>query len=63
MLKDLRGIIVSLLLKSVNPIVEISTPSTTILPSVASTKRKKERAKVLFPLPIRDRVLNDPYGV
>lgn len=43
---------VILLRKSVKPIFEISTPSTTIFPSVASTNRKKESASVLFPEPV-----------
>ena len=33
-----------------------SSPSTTIHPSVASTKRTKERARVLFPEPVRPRI-------
>lgn len=49
--KNLRGIIVNLLLRSVNPIFVISIPSTMIRPSVGSTKRNKERARVLLPLP------------
>lgn len=52
----LRGIIVSLLRRSVNPTVAMSTPSTNILPSVASTKRKNDRARVLLPDPVRPRI-------
>ena len=48
-----RGMIVKRLLKSVSPILAMSMPSTIIRPSVASTKRKKESASVLFPLPIQ----------
>ena len=46
---------VNLLLKSVNPIFEMSTPSTKILPSVGSTKRKKDKANVDLPEPVRPR--------
>lgn len=38
--------------RSVNPIVEMSIPSTAIDPEVASTKRKKLRARVDFPQPV-----------
>ena len=51
-----RGMIVSLLLRSVRPICEISSPSTRMHPSVASTKRKKDSASVLFPDPVRPRI-------
>lgn len=47
-----RGMIVILLRKSVKPIFEMSTPSMTIFPSVASTNRKNESASVLFPEPV-----------
>lgn len=56
MFSYLRGIIVSLLRRSVNPTVAISTPSTKILPLVASTKRKSDRARVLLPDPVRPRI-------
>ncbi len=45
--------IVSLLLKSVRPIFAMSMPSTNIRPSAASMKRKKDKASVLLPLPMR----------
>ncbi len=46
----------SLLRRSVNPIVDISRPSITIRPSVASTNRKKDNANVLFPEPVRPKM-------
>src|SRR5882757_2206446 len=51
-----RGMMVSLLRRSESPIVEISRPSTVTHPSVASTKRKNESARVLFPEPVRPRM-------
>ncbi len=48
--------IVSLLRRSVSPILDISRPSIIIRPSVASTKRKKDNAKVLFPEPVRPKM-------
>lgn len=57
MLHDyLRGMIVRRLRRSVKPTVAVSIPSTKIRPSVASTNRKKERARVLFPDPVRPRI-------
>ena len=50
-----RGMMVSLLRRSVKPILEMSNPSMRIRPSVGSTKRKNESAKVLFPDPVRPR--------
>lgn len=48
--------IVNRLLRSVNPILDMSTPSTRILPSVASTNLKNESARVLFPEPVLPRI-------
>ena len=48
--------IVSLLRRSVSPILDISRPSIIIRPPVASTKRKKDNAKVLFPEPVRPKM-------
>ncbi|SRR6266702_1462826 len=48
--------IVNLLWRSVSPILDISRPSIIIRPSVASTKRKKDNAKVLFPEPVRPKM-------
>jgi hypothetical protein len=50
---------VSRVRRSVRPIFAMSSPSTTIRPSVASTKRKNESASVLFPEPIFDGHLNE----
>jgi hypothetical protein len=51
-----RGMIVSLLRRSVKPILDISRPSIRIRPVVASTKRKKDNARVLLPEPVRPRM-------
>ena len=42
--------------RSVNPIFEVSTPSTRIRPSVASTNLKNDSANVLFPDPVLPRI-------
>jgi hypothetical protein len=52
----IRGIIVNLLRRSVKPILDISRPSIRIRPVVASTKRKKDNARVLLPEPVRPRI-------
>lgn len=44
-----RGMIVNLDRRSVNPMSAILMPSTSILPSVASTKRKNDKARVDLP--------------
>jgi hypothetical protein len=47
------GIMVNLLLREAKSSFDISSPSMTIRPASASTNRKKLRANVLFPLPVR----------
>lgn len=47
---------VSLLRRSESPILEMSRLSMVMQPSVASTKRKNESARVLFPEPVRPRM-------
>ncbi len=47
---------VNRLLRSVNPILEVSIPSTRMRPCVASTKRKKDKASVLFPDPVLPKI-------
>lgn len=42
--------------KSVRPIFDVSTSSTSIRPCVASTNLKKDRAKVLLPEPVLPRM-------
>ena len=44
--------IVRFVRRSFRPTLEMSRPSTMILPSHASTKRKNESARVLFPQPV-----------
>ena len=51
-----RGMIVSLLRKSVRPSREISNPSMTIWPCTGSTKRGKDSASVLLPDPVRPKM-------
>lgn len=51
-----RGMIVRRLRRSVKPILLVSRLSISIRPSVGSTKRKNERARVLFPEPVRPRM-------
>jgi len=46
------GIMLSLDLKSWRPILEISTPSIIMLPSLGSTIRKMACMRVDFPLPV-----------
>ena len=58
---NIRGTMVKRLRKkkkrrSVNPIVEMSTPSTRIRPSVDSTNLKNDSANVLFPDPVLPRI-------
>jgi hypothetical protein len=52
-MKSVRGIMVRLRRRSVRPRVLMSIPSMEIFPLLASTKRKNERARVLFPEPVR----------
>ena len=42
--------------RSVRPTLDRSTPSIKIFPSVASTNRKKDKARVLFPEPVLPRI-------
>lgn len=51
-----RGMMVSLLRRSVRPIFAISKPSMRIRPSTGSTNRKNDSARVLFPDPVRPRM-------
>ena len=51
-----RGMIVRRLRRSAKPILLVSRLSISIRPSVGSTKRKNERARVLFPEPVRPRM-------
>jgi hypothetical protein len=47
------GIILNLVLKSFNPIEQISSLSIRILPPLGSTRRNKELIRVDLPLPVR----------
>lgn len=50
-----RGMMVSLLRRSVSPMLAMSRPSMRMRPSTGSTNRKNESARVLLPDPVRPR--------